>query len=77
MIPSSLHHHRPHDDGAHDTGQEMQDRGGRIVLGTASHRLDKTDSWGSYLPEITMEDREDDKGPQIRHVEFAEGGPKN
>lgn len=58
-----------------ETGQEMQDRGGRILLPTGKEKANNGYQLGSYVPEITMEDKEDEVG-ESRHVEFADAGPK-
>ncbi|MCJ1469641.1 hypothetical protein MMC07_008277 [Pseudocyphellaria aurata] len=57
------------------TGQEMLDRGGRILLPTGNEQVNDGYQLGSYVPEITMEDHEDEVG-QNKHVEFADAGPK-
>lgn len=58
-----------------ETGQEMQDRGGRMLLPTGKEKVTNGYQLGSYVPEITMEDKEDEVG-ESKHVEFADTGPK-
>lgn len=58
-----------------ETGQEMLDRGGRILLPTGKEKASNGYQLGSYVPEITMEDREDEIG-ESKHVEFAKIRPK-
>ena len=49
-------------DGANDHGQEMKERGRRGVLQRQKKAKEKQDySLGSYVPEITMEDEEEDE----------------
>ncbi len=54
-----------------ETGQEMQDRGGKLSLHTGSDSVNKSYASQSYVPEITMEDKEDEDLSRIKHVEFA------
>lgn len=58
-----------------ETGQEMLDRGGRILLPTGKDKANHGYQLGSYVPEITMEDKEVEIG-ESKHVEFADAGPK-
>ena len=61
--------------------QEMMDRGGRIALptgvGIGMAMANKGYSLGSYVPELTMDDRDDDEEMEdSKHVEFADEGPR-
>lgn len=58
-----------------EIGQEMLDRGGRILMPTGNEQVNNGYQLGSYVPEITMEDNEDELG-QSKHVEFADARPK-
>lgn len=58
-----------------ETGQEMLDRGGRMLLPTGKEKATNGYQLGSYVPEIMMEDKEDEIGGS-KHVEFADTGPK-
>lgn len=59
--------------GGSEMGQEMLDRGGRILLPTAKEPTNSGYRLGSYVPEISMEDKEDEIG-ESKHVEFASAG---
>ena len=54
---------------------EMLERGGTMLLPTGHEKANHGYQLGSYVPEITMEDKEDEIG-ESRHVEFAGAGPK-
>ena len=62
---------------SNDVGQEMQDRGGSIgMLQKRNGIIDSRYTLGSYVPEITMEDREDEEVAQSKHIEFANPKPR-
>lgn len=58
-------------------GKEMEDRGGGIgMLQTRNGQLDSEYTIGSYVPEISMEDGEDEQPGKSKHIEYTNGGPE-
>ena len=55
-----------------EMGQEMQDRGGSIgMLHRRNETVDSGYTLGSYVPEITMDDKDEEDVPQTQHIEYA------
>lgn len=55
-----------------EMGQEMQDRGGSLgMLHRRNGTVDSGYTLGSYVPEITMDDKDEEEVPQTQHIEYA------